>query len=283
VLPGGRFEPRTITLGPRGEGGVYQVLGGLNEGDRVVTSGQFMLDSESQLREAIQKMLEPKSPGAPSGEAKAGPSVSAASPAPAAGTNAIFICPMPEHVSIQYDHSGNCPLCGMTLVPVSRATLDKIQPGGRIAYYTCPMSDDGPMPNHALVRLDKHVKCPLCGMTLIPVMETAETLHLSDGRPCGCGDGPARRLPEMRHGARADHRGRAWEDGGGELAQTTSTLISKDMKIFPHRQTLTLTLSHPMGEGTGCGSSSLFALTPCGSDDRLLSETGRSANTAAHF
>lgn len=59
ALEGGKFEPRTITLGPRGEGNVYQVIRGLSEGERVVTSGQFMLDSESQLKEAIQKMREP--------------------------------------------------------------------------------------------------------------------------------------------------------------------------------------------------------------------------------
>ena len=27
--------------------------------------------------------------------------------------------PMPEHVSIVYDHAGNCPICGMALVPVT--------------------------------------------------------------------------------------------------------------------------------------------------------------------
>ncbi len=54
-----RIPPRTVTLGPRSENNFYQVLSGLNEGERVVTSGQFMLDSESQLREAIQKMLQP--------------------------------------------------------------------------------------------------------------------------------------------------------------------------------------------------------------------------------
>jgi Cu(I)/Ag(I) efflux system membrane fusion protein len=63
ALDGGRFEPRTVTLGPQAENDTYQVLNGLNEGERIVTSGQFMLDSESQLREAIQKMLEPKKPG----------------------------------------------------------------------------------------------------------------------------------------------------------------------------------------------------------------------------
>jgi hypothetical protein len=32
----------------------------LREGEEIVTSAQFMLDSESRLREAIQKMLEVK-------------------------------------------------------------------------------------------------------------------------------------------------------------------------------------------------------------------------------
>jgi multidrug efflux pump subunit AcrA (membrane-fusion protein) len=57
ALDGGTFEPREVHLGDRSEGGNYEVLGGLSAGERVVTSGQFMLDSESQLREAIQKMI----------------------------------------------------------------------------------------------------------------------------------------------------------------------------------------------------------------------------------
>jgi multidrug efflux pump subunit AcrA (membrane-fusion protein) len=57
ALDGGYFEPREVKLGARSEGNFYQVLSGLKAGERIVTSGQFMLDSESQLREAIQKML----------------------------------------------------------------------------------------------------------------------------------------------------------------------------------------------------------------------------------
>jgi Cu(I)/Ag(I) efflux system membrane fusion protein len=53
----GTFAPREVKLGLRSHDGRYEVLAGLAEGDRIVTSGQFMLDSESQLREAIQKML----------------------------------------------------------------------------------------------------------------------------------------------------------------------------------------------------------------------------------
>jgi membrane fusion protein, copper/silver efflux system len=53
----GTFEPRQIKLGARSADGTYEVLSGLRAGERVVISGQFLLDSESQLREAIQKML----------------------------------------------------------------------------------------------------------------------------------------------------------------------------------------------------------------------------------
>jgi len=67
----GRFDPRAVKTGVTDEGGFVQILSGLSEGETVVTSAQFMLDSESKLREAIQKMLEPKKePGvAPAGEA----------------------------------------------------------------------------------------------------------------------------------------------------------------------------------------------------------------------
>ncbi len=92
--------------------------------------------------------------------------VAAAMTPAATQTNAVkYICPMPEHVSIEYDHPGKCPLCGMTLVPVSSAALSKIQPGGKLLYYTCPM------PEHSDVHEPTPGKCPKCGMTLIPVME----------------------------------------------------------------------------------------------------------------
>ncbi|MBC2736022.1 MAG: efflux RND transporter periplasmic adaptor subunit [Desulfobacteraceae bacterium] len=54
----GKFEPREIKLGVEVNGHQYQVLKGLSEGEEIVISAQFMLDSESRLREAVQKMLE---------------------------------------------------------------------------------------------------------------------------------------------------------------------------------------------------------------------------------
>ncbi|MCH8287902.1 MAG: efflux RND transporter periplasmic adaptor subunit [Candidatus Marinimicrobia bacterium] len=53
----GKYEPREVTLGAEGEGGYYEVLEGLTGSELVVTSGQFMLDSESSLREAVRKRL----------------------------------------------------------------------------------------------------------------------------------------------------------------------------------------------------------------------------------
>jgi Cu(I)/Ag(I) efflux system membrane fusion protein/cobalt-zinc-cadmium efflux system membrane fusion protein len=52
----GHFEPREISTGLTGDRHVTEVLSGLEEGDPVVVSGQFLLDSESQLQEAIGKM-----------------------------------------------------------------------------------------------------------------------------------------------------------------------------------------------------------------------------------
>jgi len=57
ALGEGRFAPREIVLGKEGDGRV-EVLKGLEEGERIVTSAQFLIDSESSLREAVQKMID---------------------------------------------------------------------------------------------------------------------------------------------------------------------------------------------------------------------------------
>lgn len=52
----GKFEPRLVTLGLSSNGKVT-VLKGIKAGEEVVTSAQFLIDSESKLREATAKML----------------------------------------------------------------------------------------------------------------------------------------------------------------------------------------------------------------------------------
>src|SRR5690606_27126623 len=61
----GRFEPRDVELGVETGGAAVQVLSGLAPGEMVVTSGQFLLDSESKMRSALAKMVrgEPASEG----------------------------------------------------------------------------------------------------------------------------------------------------------------------------------------------------------------------------
>ncbi len=53
---GGKFRPRDVVLGAETED-YYEVRSGLEAGDRVVTSAQFLIDSESNLKEAVSKML----------------------------------------------------------------------------------------------------------------------------------------------------------------------------------------------------------------------------------
>ncbi len=59
ALGDGKFLPTEVTLGLESQGTV-EILSGLRGDETVVTSGQFLIDSESNLRESINKMLEAK-------------------------------------------------------------------------------------------------------------------------------------------------------------------------------------------------------------------------------
>ena len=125
----GRLEPREIQTGVRVEGG-YAVLSGLAEGDRVVTSANFLIDSESSLKAALSSLGSPPpgagphaghSPGtlAPPPDPAAGPAPpkAKASPTPKAKPTptAAYACPM--HPEVTSDRPGSCRICGMALVP----------------------------------------------------------------------------------------------------------------------------------------------------------------------
>src|SRR5262249_9332859 len=57
----GRFEPRPVKLGVRGDGYV-EVLEGVSKGEEVVTSATFLIDAESNLRAALQAFTQPEAP-----------------------------------------------------------------------------------------------------------------------------------------------------------------------------------------------------------------------------
>ncbi len=65
----GLFEPREVTLGAKAEG-VYEVKSGIEAGEVVVTSGNFLIDSESRLKAALDGMApaETSSPTQSSGD-----------------------------------------------------------------------------------------------------------------------------------------------------------------------------------------------------------------------
>ena len=53
----GRFEPRDIKAGGQADG-YYQIISGVEEGESVVISANFLIDSESSFRAALQGMKE---------------------------------------------------------------------------------------------------------------------------------------------------------------------------------------------------------------------------------
>ena len=57
ALGEGRFRPVDVVTGMH-RGGEVEVLSGLNEGDEIVVSGQFLIDSESNLQASFMRMSE---------------------------------------------------------------------------------------------------------------------------------------------------------------------------------------------------------------------------------
>ena len=65
-LGSGIYEPRVVRLGVEGEE-YYEVLEGLGEGENILVSANFLLDSESNLKGAVNKMLSGKKLVLPTG------------------------------------------------------------------------------------------------------------------------------------------------------------------------------------------------------------------------
>lgn len=102
--PDGYFEPRKITLGPEADSG-YIVLSGLTAGEKIVTSGNFLIDSESNLKAAMGAMA-----GMPGMEKKPEGTPAAPTPPqhemPEAGKPKQAPMPeMPPMPGMQMDHS----------------------------------------------------------------------------------------------------------------------------------------------------------------------------------
>ncbi len=69
---GGYFEPRRVRVGPK-VGDRYIILEGLRAGERIVTSGTFLIDSESRLKSALQGISHAEHGRAPEAPSKRPP------------------------------------------------------------------------------------------------------------------------------------------------------------------------------------------------------------------
>jgi RND family efflux transporter MFP subunit len=167
----GLFEPREIRTGLESSDGFLEVTSGLLDGERVVVSGQFLLDSESRTREAIAKMRSAVSgqtaaetAGAMEGmegktDTGGGQEDAAAATRPAVDPEKLFACPMhPDFITT--DRDARCPDCGMAVVPLKeikeKVDLDKVQ------FYTCEMHPE-------FLTTDPKGRCPICGMNVVKV------------------------------------------------------------------------------------------------------------------
>ncbi|MBW3618577.1 MAG: efflux RND transporter periplasmic adaptor subunit [Proteobacteria bacterium] len=80
ALANGRFQPAQVRIG-REDGGRLEILAGLQEGERVVASGQFLIDSEASLADVEARPID----GAPSAPVAPTPAPQAAAPAARTG------------------------------------------------------------------------------------------------------------------------------------------------------------------------------------------------------
>jgi Cu(I)/Ag(I) efflux system membrane fusion protein len=102
----------------------------------------------------------------------------------------LYHCPMhPNYVS---DRPGDCPICGMRLVPIEKtegatgAAASAATPAvskttaTEPVVYTCPM--------HPEIRRTKPGQCPICGMDLVPIKTGAEDGSHEHGVAAGAGN-----------------------------------------------------------------------------------------------
>ena len=124
--PEDRFQPVAVRTG-RSSGGMTEILSGLEGGERVVASGQFLIDSEASLSGALNRL----NAGAPEGDAPgtmAG--MGGASGAEPQGQRKVLYWYDPMRPEQHFDKPGKSPFMDMQLVPryADEAGTDEAEP-----------------------------------------------------------------------------------------------------------------------------------------------------------
>ena len=138
-LGAGRFQPQEIQVGTEANG-MYEVLGGLQAGDVVATSGVFLIAAEARISTAAKYWES-------STEEDAGATQGAPPPEPS---------PRPIRPMRGMPHGVPRPAA-----PGDPAPPTSAPPGPAETIYSCPM--------HPEVRSTTPGKCPKCGMDLQPI------------------------------------------------------------------------------------------------------------------
>ncbi len=136
-LAEGRFEPRTVALGPR-SGDYVEVVSGVAEGEQVVTSANFLIDAESNLKAALGTFGAASSP-APVPEAHAEHAPTAPQTNRTVGHQAQGVLKAINEdgtVSIAHEPIKSLGWPGMTMdfALANSALVEGIQPGSAISF-----------------------------------------------------------------------------------------------------------------------------------------------------
>jgi membrane fusion protein, copper/silver efflux system len=99
ALPDGYFEPREIQVGEPMDD-FYPVLAGLQAGDSVVTSAQFLIDSETNLQASMHAMSEPPGTGGTDAPPVTGETPVPAAPPPPSARLAITFTSQPSPLRV---------------------------------------------------------------------------------------------------------------------------------------------------------------------------------------
>jgi Cu(I)/Ag(I) efflux system membrane fusion protein/cobalt-zinc-cadmium efflux system membrane fusion protein len=179
ALGEGRFAPRDVTIGVESGDDFYEIIDGINVGEKVVTSAQFLLDSESKLQESIAKMLATRK-GIQSG-------VNEESNQASIKNSDLENRKEPgmDDMNMEHDHdnhnqSSDTPDHKMKSMDMMEEQQEHgehtdMKMGDKISfakvendsllYYTCPME------SHSYVKMSEPGSCPDCGMTLMEKKE----------------------------------------------------------------------------------------------------------------
>jgi len=156
-LGNGYFKPQEVQLGATADGFV-QVIDGLKEGQVIVTSSQFLIDSESNLRTAVNKMTGSESKENTPEYQNNMPNMPGMSMNSKTVDNVSHTPASMDEMDMGSSNQNESSNVNQTSGDNGNSSEKKTSTKNKVVYI-CPMDKD--------VVSDKPGKCPKCGMDLV--------------------------------------------------------------------------------------------------------------------